>query len=107
MHRFLRAAYVLCLTISKFETEYEVYLLVCQLQIMHHLSQARDSWSHASQFESVFVTKYFSSDKARRIRLAGEREEMHVGFRWGKHERKRPLGRFGLRWEDNIECYLR
>jgi hypothetical protein len=74
---------------------------------MEHLSQARDSWSYASHFESVFVTKYFSGDKARRIRLAGESEEVHLGFRWGKHERKRPLGRLGLRWEDNTESYLR
>jgi hypothetical protein len=59
MRRFLRAANVLCFAILKFETQYEVYLSVCQLQIMHHLNQARDSWSHASHFESVFVTKYF------------------------------------------------
>ena len=65
MRRFLHAVYVLCFAISKFETEYEVYLSVCQLQIMYHLSQTRDSWLHASHFEYVFVTMYFSGDKAR------------------------------------------
>jgi len=27
-------------------------------------------------------------------------------FWWGKSEGKRPLGRPGQRWEDNIEMYL-
>jgi hypothetical protein len=49
----------------------------------------------------------FWDDKARRIRLAGEREEVNVGFTWGEHGRKRTLGRLGLRWEDNIEIYFR
>jgi hypothetical protein len=73
---------------------------------MYHLRQAGDSWSYASRFESVFVTNYLSGDKARRIRMVGQRKKVHGGFRWGKHERKRPLGEIVLRWKDNIEMYL-
>jgi len=34
------------------------------------------------------------------------REEAYTGFRWGKSEGKRPLGRPRRRWEDNIKMNL-
>jgi hypothetical protein len=33
-------------------------------------------------------------------------EEVHRGFRRGRPEGKRPLGRLRLRWEDNIKMDL-
>jgi hypothetical protein len=34
------------------------------------------------------------------------RGEMHIEFWWGKPERKRPLGRPGCRFKDNIKMDL-
>jgi hypothetical protein len=49
--------------------------------------------------------------KSRRIRWAGHVErmgEMRGAYRvlMGKHEAKRPLWRYGRRWEDNIKMNL-
>jgi hypothetical protein len=50
--------------------------------------------------------------KSRRMRWAGNvarmgRRGMHIGYCWGKPERKRALGRQRHRWVDNIKMDLR
>jgi hypothetical protein len=65
---------------------------------------------------AVFVVLYSSPNilrmiKSRRMRWAGHVERMgekRIVYRVlvGKPERKRPLGRHGRRWEDNIKMDL-
>jgi hypothetical protein len=33
--------------------------------------------------------------------------DFHAGFRWGKPEGKKPIGRHKHRWEDNIKMDLK
>jgi hypothetical protein len=58
--------------------------------------------------ESLFLTKYFSGDNIQKNEIGGACSKRRGANRVlvGKPEGKRPLGRPGRKWEDNIKMDL-
>jgi len=59
---------------------------------------------------SALFTKYYAGDQIKSTRWStwntcGKRRGTYR-FLVGKHEEEITLGRFGLRWEDNIKIYF-